>query len=125
MLGKIVVGNGYGRGSMNDVNKPIIATSEETMVDPYIRRGKYINSISIGAPATARVGRAIPNNARAPGLAVVNANPMYNNVAHVRDCDARPVSYLHFGPSPIDGLVTIYHELVLKCDDHIFGEDDP
>lgn len=125
MIGEKVVGNGDGCGTMDDINKAISTTSKEAMIDPYIRGVKYINTITIRAPTMPHVARAVLNYARLSGLAIMNANPMYDNMANMLYGDARPVCYFHFCPSPIYGLVTIYHKFIPQFYNHASREHDP
>lgn len=125
MLCKEIVGDGYSRGAVDDVNKPIGGPSKIAMIDPYVGGIKYVDGVAVGAAAVAHVGGAIPHNPRLPGLAIMDANPVYDHMAHVLYSDAGPKSNLNPNPSPINGLVTIYHQLILKPDHHAPSEHNP
>jgi len=125
MLGEVIVGDGYGGGSMDHIDEAIGASSQEAMVDPNIGRSKYINGVSIRATTMADVVGRISHHASLPWLAIMNANPMNNNMANVLYRNARPIGDLHFGSSPIYGLEAVNHQLILQSDNHVPGENDP
>lgn len=125
MLREEIVRNGYSCGAMDDVDKPVCGTSKIAMIDPYIGGSEYVDGISVGAAAVAEVGRGIPDNTRIPGLTIMDTYAMYDHMANMLYSYAGPIAYLHFSPSPINGFVTIYHELILELDNHAPSKNNP
>lgn len=125
MLGEEIVRNGYPRGAMDDVDKAIGGTSKIAMIDPYISGIEDDDGVSVGATPVSEVGRGIPDNPGIPRLTIMDANTMYNHMANMLYSYAWTITNLHSNPSPINGFVTIYHELVLELDHHALGKDDP
>ena len=65
-----------------------------------------------------------PYKASLAWFAIMNANAMYDNMANTLYCNARPICYLHFSTSSINGLVAIHDKLILEPNNHIFGKND-
>ena len=109
MIGEVVVGDGDERRGVAHIDESIFTRRERVVVDPHIARREHANRISIGAPA----------------LAIVNVNPMYDDIAHLFNRNARPVRDVDIRATPIECLVARYEELRLQCDGHALCKVDP
>lgn len=125
MLCKEIVGDGYAGGAVDDVDEPVGGPSKITMIDPYVGGIKYVDGVTVGAAAVAEVDGAISDNSRFPGLTIMDANAMYDHMTNMLYSYARPISNLYSNPSAINGLVTIYHELIFEPYDHAPSKDNP
>lgn len=125
MLCKEIVGDGYPGGAVDHVDEAIGGTSKITVIDPHVRGVKYVDGVAIRATSVAEVGRAISYNPGLPGLTIMDANTMYDHMAHMLYSYARPICNLNPNPSPINCFVTIYHELIFQLYDHVPSKNNP
>ena len=94
---------------MVDINEPIKGPRKSAVINPHIGGGEHCDSIPVGVPAGA----------------VMDAEPVDYNMAHLLDRDARPIGNLNLGPPPINRLVAVQLELVLERDHHVTTENYP
>lgn len=125
MLSEIVVRNGDGGGAMNDVNEPVGGACKVAMINPNVGGTKDGNGVAVGAATAAGMRGSIPHRAGIPGLTIVHTNSMYDYIGHPLNRNARPISNLHFRPSPINGLIAIHHKLILQRNHHIPSKRNP
>jgi hypothetical protein len=92
VIGKIVVGNGDGRGAMNGVNEAVVAVGEVAMVHPDIMGCKHIDPVSIASPSTSETRGRASDDRVSRRFAVMNVDAMHNDVAHILECEASATS---------------------------------
>jgi len=113
MVGHVIVGDGDGSGSMNGINEPILAVGQRAMIHPNMLRVKDGHSIAVGFRPKPRVLRRVSDVGVPRGLAIVNVNPVNDDVAHVVYGDAAAASDVHAGASTVDGLEGVHQKLLL------------
>nr|GMC97344.1 hypothetical protein CFOL_v3_00803 [Ipomoea batatas] len=67
----------------------------------------------------------VPNIPIPRGLTIMDMNPMNNNISRVVNRNARPARNVHAGPSPVNSLVRVHHQLLLQLDNHVPLESYP
>ena len=125
MLAEMVVGDGDSRRAMDSVHEPIVTVVERVVVYPDIPPPENRYPIAISNRPPSIVIRRVPHQRIPSLLAVMDMKPVNDDVAHVLYSDARPPCDVHDCPAPVDRLVRIHQQLLLKRDCHIIGKDDP
>ena len=125
VVAKEVVGYGDGGRGADDVDEPVGARRQRVVVDPNRVRPEDANGVAIRASPVANVCGRAPHAPGLPGCAMMNIDPMYDDVGDVLESEARPVRDLDVGAAPVEGFVASEDELILEHDAHVFGEVDP
>lgn len=125
VVGHVIVGDGDGGGPLDHVDEPVLAVREGAVVDPDVAPTKDRHAVAVRYGPPPVVPRGAPHVSVPSLLAVVDVNPVDDNVGHVLDCDAGAARDVDAGASPVDGLERVHDELLLQLDRHVPGEDDP
>ena len=92
MLGEVVVGNGDGRGALDDINKPIRPICKVTVVHPNITWPENVDAIPICPPPLSHMCIAASNHRRTRGDEVVNVDSVNDDVGDELQGEARASS---------------------------------
>lgn len=95
------------------------------MVHPDVAGAEDGHSISVGHGAPPIVAGRAAHHGVPRGLAVVDVEPVDDDVGDVLDGDAGAIGDVHVGAASVDGLEAVHDELLLERDDHVPLEDDP
>lgn len=125
MLSQVIVRNSNEVGRMGNINQAIRATREIAMINPHVGRRENANGVPITPEPEAQMIRCAPDQARLPWLAIMNADPVDDDVAHTLYSNAWPIGYLNPSTSTVNSLVTIHNELILESYGHVLLENDP
>ena len=125
MLREVIIRDGDGSGSVDDVNEAVSAASQGAMVDPNMGRTEYRNGVTIGLLAVSTMGEWASHAPRLGRLTVTDGDAVDYDMAHVLDGNAWPIANFHFSPSPVNGLEAVHHQLSFQSNHHISCEYNP
>lgn len=125
MIRKEVVGDSNSRGSLNHVDKPIVAPRKRAVVDPHMRGREHSNGVPIGASPETHVADRAHDHPFLPGPTVPDPDPVHDHVTHALNRQARPVPDLDPRSPSVDGLEAVHDQLVLEPYHHVPREHDP
>lgn len=95
------------------------------MVHPDVACAKDGHTITVGHGAPPIVAWRAAHHGVPCGLAVVDVEPVDDDVGDVLDGDTGTIGDVHVGSSSVDGLEAVHDEFLLERDDHVPLEDDP
>ncbi|KAJ0927128.1 hypothetical protein HanRHA438_Chr04g0179201 [Helianthus annuus] len=82
------------------------------MIDPNMASAEDRNTITISHGSPTKVRRRASNHGITGPLAVVNMQPMYDNVCNVLDRDASPVCDMNVNSASINCFETVHDQFL-------------
>jgi len=125
VVGEVVVGHSDSRGSHDGIDQAVGAVRQRAVVHPNVAGAEDGHSIAVGNGAPPVVAGRAAHHGVPCGLAVVDVEPVDDDVGDILDGDAGAVGDVHVGAASVDGLEAVHDELLLERDHHIPLEDDP
>lgn len=125
VVGEVIVGDGYGGGAHDGINKAVGAVRERAVVHPHVAGAKNGDAIPISHRPPAIVGRRATDHGVPGWLAIMDVEAVDDDVGDELDSDAGAVGDVHVGAAAVDGLEAVHDELLLEGDDHVTLEHDP
>ena len=125
MFGHVAIWDGDGSGALDNVNETILALRHGDMVDPNVGGPEDGDGITITPCPLSNMVHGVSYQATIPGLNVLNAKPVDDDIVHELQGDSGTVLDLNIGSTTINGLVGGDHQLLLQDNDHVALECDP
>lgn len=125
MLSEVVIRQRNKSRCMSNINKAVSTSSKGAMINPNIGGCKNTNPISIAPKPMSNMLCGATNQSWLPWLTIMNTNPMNNDIFNPFQSNAWSIGNLNFNSPPINSLVAIHNELILKFKHHASLKNDP
>ncbi len=125
MVSEVVVGDGDGGGAFNDISETVSAVSEVVVIDPDILGSEDVDAISVCGSSVPDMLRSAAYRGRSRRNAIVNVDPVHDDVGNELDRQASTSCYVYVRASSVQGLETAHDQLLFQLDQHVLLEDDP
>ncbi len=125
MVSEVVVGDSDGGGAFNDISETVSAVSEVVVIDPDIIGSEHVDAISVCGSSVPDMLRSAAYRGRSRRNAIVNVDPVHDDVGNELDRQASTSCYVYVRASSVQGLETVHDQLLFQLDQHVLLEDDP